>query len=129
MSAIDPTTRAGPQVPPAADVQGAGSEAPRRQPTTRAGPTKGDEEPNRAKQVLDAVAAKALAHPPQNVAELSASAMKFLLTDLEPALRLARQLREQVATRDESFTRQVIADDRREETLALLAAETHSATT
>lgn len=51
------------------------------------------ERPDTARKVLQRVAERALERPPRDIQKLIASAAKFLLINLEPALRLAEELR------------------------------------
>ncbi|UCD76482.1 MAG: hypothetical protein JSV91_06065 [Phycisphaerales bacterium] len=109
MSSIDPAGRTGlPQ--PVGDARSA--------PIGFA-PSKGADEPDIAEQILDELAARALACPPQNIAKLSASATKYLLTSLEPAMRLAEQIR-RLATEGPDPLAEVLARERRREALELL---------
>lgn len=50
------------------------------------------------RQVIDQVIERALEHPPRDINKLIASVNAFLLTNLEPAMELARELRERAGT-------------------------------
>jgi hypothetical protein len=50
-----------------------------------------------AAEVLNELGDEAMEFPPKNITVLAASVQKFFLTNLEPALRIAREIREQAA--------------------------------
>lgn len=77
-----------------------------------------------AGQVLVAMAERALERPPRDLHKLVASASKFLLTNLEPAIELAREVRhvsEQAARSTDTV--QLMAPNRNDEVLNLLTRE------
>jgi hypothetical protein len=78
-------------------------------------------EPDTAQRVLKHVAERALERPPRDIQKLSASAAKFLLINLEPALRLAQELREETMNRSGNDTTRVMTLDRNDRAAALLA--------
>lgn len=80
------------------------------------------DEPDLTDEVLKRVSDMAFEHPPKDLLRLSASASKFLLTNLEPALRLAREVREHAEREDRpERTVRIAADDRRREALSVLS--------
>ncbi len=75
----------------------------------------------RTREILRVVADKAFENPPKDFLQLNASATKLMLTDLEPAMAIARAVREQAlqggAARD---LQESLASERRQEALVLL---------
>ena len=63
--------------------------------------------------------APAVECPPHGLAALSDSAARFLLTDLEPALQLARQIRRDMTAAEDPLP-PVLAQNRRDEAMKLL---------
>lgn len=77
-----------------------------------------------AGQVLVAVAERALERPPRDMHKLVASASKFLLTNLEPAIKLAREVRHTSAQAARSTDAvQLMAPDRNARALSLLTRD------
>lgn len=75
---------------------------------------------DKASEVLAHVAARALEHPPRDLQKLTASATKFLLINLEPALRLAQQVRTEVVSLDRSSSSELLRENRADAALKLL---------
>ena len=61
----------------------------------------------------------AVEYPPRGRAAFSDSAARFLLTDLEPALQLARQIRREMTAADDPLP-PVLSRNRRDEAMKLL---------
>jgi len=123
MSSIDPTI----QITSGSDVRKAVAAKLRqstdlRMPTADEAPKKSEssERPDMAREVLQRVAEIALENPPRDIQKLTASAAKFLLVNLEPALRLAEELREDAMSRSGSDMAELLAGDRHDRAIALL---------
>ena len=77
-------------------------------------------EPTSSEKAVDRLADKAMEYPPQDIAVLAASVQKFLLTNLEPAMQIAEQIRHDVSVTSAAYAVNVVADDRQDEALTLL---------
>jgi hypothetical protein len=77
-------------------------------------------EPTPSEQVVDRLADRAMEHPPQDIAVLAASVQKFLLTNLEPAMQIAAQIRHDVSETSAAYAVGVVAEDRHDEAMTLL---------
>ena len=77
-------------------------------------------EPTPSEKAVDRLADKAMEYPPQDIAVLAASVQKFLLTNLEPAMQIAEQIRHDVSVTSAAYAVNVVADDRQDEALTLL---------
>lgn len=124
MSMIDPTI----QLRPALEVREAAakklrqsaeqrSEVKAEESRSKAKP----ERPDTAQQVIQRVAERAIEHPPRDFQKLSASAAKFLLINLEPAMRLAEELRAESVKQSGTSVTDLLASDRQSQALSLLS--------
>jgi len=77
-------------------------------------------EPTCSEQAVDRLADRVLENPPQDIAVLAASVQKFLLTNLDPAMQIAEQIRRDVSETSAAYAISVVADDRQDEALTLL---------
>ena len=76
-------------------------------------------EPASATKLLEHLADQAMEYPPKDIHVLTASVQKFLLTDLEPALRMARELRQELHSGGDR-TLEIITEGRQSEAISLL---------
>lgn len=77
--------------------------------------------PDTASEVLQRVAERALERPPRDIQKLTASAAKFLLINLEPAMQLAEDLREISISRSAKAMTDMLVDGRQDRAVALLS--------
>jgi hypothetical protein len=78
------------------------------------------ERPDTATEVLQRVAERALERPPRDIQKLTASAAKFLLINLEPALRLAEELRQDSLSQSAQSLIEMLLDGRQDRAVTLL---------
>jgi hypothetical protein len=75
-------------------------------------------------EVLREVADRALERPPRDVIKLAASAAKYMLTSLEPALSLAKDIRRQTASDHAIVAIEAVGGVGRDETFAAVSSGT-----
>lgn len=81
-----------------------------------------------ASELLYQLGDQALEFPPKNITVLAASVQKFLLTNLEPALRIAQEIREQASDAAAQAVNELANDDRREQAFMLLSPDSPTPT-
>lgn len=124
MSAFDPSIFS----PPDRLGRDASAQSPRLSPPLRlqdqpVDPAKAEQRQREpSKVVLKYLAEQAVKYPPQDIRVLAATVQKYLLVSLEPALRMAEQLREEALASSDAVV-QMAHDDRRHEAMELLAPE------
>lgn len=92
-------------------------------PSPRAGEAAnaaGDDVAKPSEELLQHLADQAMQYPPKDIHVLAASVQKFLLTNLEPALQMAREIRQELSQPGEHAV-EVLADDRQYQAMTLLA--------
>jgi len=87
------------------------------------GPKQREAESDIAREVLQRIAERARERPPRDIQKLTASAAKFLLINLEPALRLAEELREESLDRPAPAMIEMLGGSRPDRVQAMLTGE------